>query len=832
TLLTRIYNKHFNVTKLVDIERTANRHPMLYFDNHAISGFKHKAETTHEHIAKDLQKARYDILKWKERTMPPGKYSKFAGSWNEIYGNVLPPLAMYLLIYPDDDKAFTFIQDSMDQLTKYPDWLVQAMSADEVPISHSLIGYATVFDFLYDRFDAQRQQMYLNKIINTTRDMYQKSHRRFWGKSYIQNHVASNMVGLLTGAIIASVHTQEANQWIKETLTLLEGNMYLLDLIRDGSLNEGVSYGAYTTRTLTQYLFLVKRHFDIDHSNNSWLREHFWFYFSTLLPGFKENVAIADCNINWWYGPESQLTYLDSFVLRNGWGNWLAGKIRAARKHGVSPGVNQRWTTHHTEFLWYDPSINATPPIKNDIPSLRIFPDWGVVTYGGGQDLKDGATFLSFKSSKLHGRVVSALVEKQHKGLSWANFNPGHEHPDQNSFVFAPNGKLLVTDGLYSMKWTYTNNVMMFSPSTASKCSKPWAGQIQDCAKWLEYRPVKGVTEWMDAKIVFVSQMQGMLYIVGEAAKAYPKSLKLKSVARHLLLLNSQLLLISDRVEVATDSSLTHWSTYFNNYQNKFQPFNDFSHKGAKMVIDDEEYRIIVKVADSENQPDVNITEVVTSQGVNIKRSLSNLNISSNLQGRTTDVFYILHSPSITLKDVQIMPHSDSKTEIKLKVNDDNTLISISHGTDGSNRGCVVHLHDPADKVVFTNQYDPSFDLDKILQQNTPPEHTNAANDEKLQRHIRDMLEKKTEMSSDIVTRKSEKIDPTLTENLTPYENTEWNHVYNLSRAVEDMQNLSKTTSKQTVQLFIILNGFVAAFGIYFLYKNIRLLRLKRYFIF
>ncbi|CAH1801954.1 unnamed protein product, partial [Owenia fusiformis] len=359
----------------------------------------------------------------------------------------------------------------------------------------------------------------------------------------------------------------------------------------------------------------------------------------------------------------------------------------------------------------------ATPPIKNDIPSLRIFPDWGVVTYGGGQDLKDGATFLSFKSSKLHGRVVSALVEKQHKGLSWANFNPGHEHPDQNSFVFAPNGKLLVTDGLYSMKWTYTNNVMMFSPSTASKCSKPWAGQIQDCAKWLEFRRVNGVTEWMDAKIVFVSQMQGMLYLVGEAAKAYPKSLKLKSVARHLLLLNSQLLLISDHVEVATDSPLTHWSTYFNNYENKFQVLNDFSHKGAKMVIDDEEYRIIVKVADSENQPDVNITEIVSSKDGKVW-TLSNLNISSNLQGRTTDIFYILHSPSITLKDVQITPHLNTKTEIKLKVNNENTLISIAHGNGDSNRGCVVHVQDSADKVIFTNQYDPSFDLDKVLAEN------------------------------------------------------------------------------------------------------------------
>ncbi|CAH1791366.1 unnamed protein product, partial [Owenia fusiformis] len=653
--LTQIHNAHFNITKLVDIETKATGHPMLYFTADAIAGFRHKADTTHSHLAHDLQQAKGDILKARKRTMPPEDHAKFTGFWNEIYGNNLPPLAMYLLIYPDDHEVFNFIQDAMDRLTAYPDWLVQAMPVDEVPISHTLLGYATTFDFLYTMFDEQRQRAYLEKIITTTRYMYAKSFKRFWGRSYIQNHVASNMVALLTGAIVASVHTNDAYDWIEKTLNLLEGNMYLLSLIGDGSLNEGVAYGAYTMRTLTQYLYLVQHHYHIDHSQNEWLQEHFWFYFSTLLPGFKENLAIGDSNKNWWYGPESQLTYLDSYVLRNGWGNWLASKIREARKYGLSPGVNQRWTTHHTEFLWYDPTIKPTPPPGYSNSSLHVFKDWGVVTYGGGQELLPGATFLSFKSSKLHGRVIKTLTGKHHNGLTWDEFNPGHEHPDQNSLVFAPNGKLFITEGLYSFKWSYTNNIIMFSPSTLSNCSKPLVGQIHDCNTWLEWHPKKGVTEWMDAEIVYVGETNNMVYIVGEAAKAYPAELMLKSVARHLLLLSNHLLLILDHIEINTGSSITDWSSYFNNYQNKFIPLVDTQFQGAKMITDNEEYRLIVQVPRTASQPDVMITEVQTNQGKNIKRTLSNINVSSSLQGRFTDVLYILHSPEVILQDVKFL---------------------------------------------------------------------------------------------------------------------------------------------------------------------------------
>ena len=72
----------------------------------------------------------------------------------------------------------------------------------------------------------------------------------------------------------------------------------------------------------------------------------------------------------------------------------------------------------------------------------------------------------------------------------WRNFNAGHEHPDQNSFTFAPNGVPFITEALYGPKYTFFNNVLMFSPAASKSCFSPWEGQVtEDCSsKWSKYK--------------------------------------------------------------------------------------------------------------------------------------------------------------------------------------------------------------------------------------------------------------------------------------------------------------------------------------------------------
>lgn len=90
----------------------------------------------------------------------------------------------------------------------------------------------------------------------------------------------------------------------------------------------------------------------------AWFHHHLFFLTFLLIfsQGFQRTVAIADSNYNWFYGPESQLVFLDKFVMRNGSGNWLAEQIRRNRvvEGPGTPSKGQRWCTLHTEFLWYE----------------------------------------------------------------------------------------------------------------------------------------------------------------------------------------------------------------------------------------------------------------------------------------------------------------------------------------------------------------------------------------------------------------------------------------------------------------------------------------------
>ena len=61
-------------------------------------------------------------------------------------------------------------------------------------------------------------------------------------------------------------------------------------------------------------------------------------------------------------------------------------------------------------------------------------------------------TFLSFKSGVMHGRAINNVVKFKLFRSSingWKSFNPGHEHPDQNSFTFWPAGKPFITEAYY-----------------------------------------------------------------------------------------------------------------------------------------------------------------------------------------------------------------------------------------------------------------------------------------------------------------------------------------------------------------------------------------------
>ncbi|XP_071268464.1 LOW QUALITY PROTEIN: dermatan-sulfate epimerase-like protein [Salvelinus alpinus] len=661
--------------------KSTDSHPNLYFNQVNVQVLRQRSPSTHSHIFKVIKAAVMTMLSNMPLYVPSAKHEEFTSKWNEKYGNNLPPLALYCLLCPEDSGALQFLIKFMDKMADYPSWKVISAPNDEVPMAHSLTGFATAYDFIYSFLDEHRRDVYLKRIRSETEELYETSKYRGWGKQYLQNHQTTNILAILTGAIVVSTHDDPARMvWKQVSVNYMEKTMFLLNHIVDGSLDEGVAYGSYTAKSITQYVFLAQRHFNIDNTQNNWLREHFWFYYATLLPGFQRTVGIADSNYNWFYGPESQLVFLDPFVIRNGTGNWLAQQIRKHRPKDGPMGQSsaQRWTTLHTEYIWYNAHLTPQPPHGFGKARMHIFSNWGVVTYGAGLTNGQGKTFVSFKSGKLGGRAVYDIVHaKPYSWLDgWNSFNPGHEHPDQNSFTFAPNGQVFVSEALYGPKYSYLNNVLVFGPSPSSQCNAPWEGQLGECAKWLRWTD-EGVGD-AAGELVAASSHRDTMFVSGEAVSAYSPAMRLRSVYRALVLLNSQTLLVLDNVEKWDDSPVTSQSAFFHNLDIDFKyvPYKFMDkYNGALMDVWDAHFKMFW--FDSQGlSPDTRIQEAEQAAEFK-KRWTQYLNVTFPMRGTVSRVAYVMHGPHVKVSNCRFLDNSKNGVRLSLIINNTEKIVSI-----------------------------------------------------------------------------------------------------------------------------------------------------------
>lgn len=243
----------------------------------------------------------------------------------------------------------------------------------------------------------------------------------------------------------------------------------------------------------------------------------------------------------------------------------------------------------------YDPGLFPKPPSDFGTSQLHFFEDWGVVTYGSALPADTNHTFLSFKSGKLGGRAIYDIVHRNKykewvKG--WRNFNAGHEHPDQNSFTFAPNGVPFITEALYGPKYTLLNNVVLFGSSVSDSCFKPWAGQVTETcdSKWLKYKV--GQAADTQGRVEVAMQRQGMVFIRGEGHSAYNPELKIRNFQRNLLLLHPQILLLVDHIHLQTDSPTRAMSAFFHNTDLPFQGTRVDGVHGAFVTHGEDKYKM------------------------------------------------------------------------------------------------------------------------------------------------------------------------------------------------------------------------------------------------
>lgn len=640
-----------------DLTRVRSPHPMLFFSLKDVLSLREKAATTHKAIAQQIVEAIETMKNEVSSYLPPTDQANFSSAWNEGYGNNLCALAMYCVLFPEDVSALQLAHEYMDRMAAYQSWEYRSMLNDEMPISHSLVGMATAFDFLYPTFSPRQREKYFVRIRKTTSRHFERLKRATWGTYHIQNHVLNNCVALFIGALVINVHDTRAELWAQLVMGHLNVTLGLLNLIVDGSLDEGVAYSTYTSRSLTMFLFLVQKHYGINLLGNYWLKQHFWFLYRSMLPGYQETVGIADSNTHWFYGLGSMLVFLDMYVMRDGHGNWLAAKVR----HRPNPSKSQRWSTYHTEFIWYDESLGEKAIDEGNEPHLTCFSDWGVVTYGGGAP-NASTSFLSFKAGMIHGRAINTVVKEElfpHDINGWDSFNPGHEHPDQNSFTFWPGGKPFITEAYYGPKFSFLNNVLMFGPSSTAKCFPPYEGQIGECYKWFDWQSPEAAQT--SADIVAAQKEHQFVFISGEAVGAYRPEMLLNSVYRAVLLLTSDVLLVVDHVHQDPESGLKVMNAFFNMREGALALTKNlkYSYQEALLERSNSEICHIIWSGAGNTQTGMNASLMGYEYPCEFNtRKTQVLNVSVDLTSPITRVAYVLFCGSVNVS-MPVFQHTD-----------------------------------------------------------------------------------------------------------------------------------------------------------------------------
>ncbi|XP_078011310.1 dermatan-sulfate epimerase isoform X3 [Phascolarctos cinereus] len=348
----------------------------------------------------------------------------------------------------------------------------------------------------------------------------------------------------------------------------------------------------------------------------------------------------------------------------------------------------------------YEASLGSVPPPDYGTPTLHYFEDWGVVTYGSALPAEINRPFLSFKSGKLGGRAIYDIVHRNKykewvKG--WRNFNAGHEHPDQNSFTFAPNGVPFITEALYGPKYTFFNNVLMFSPGVSKSCFSPWEGQVtEDCSsKWSKYK--HDLAAHCQGRVVAALEKEGVVFIRGEGVGAYNPQLRLKNFQRNLILLHPQLLLLVDQIHLEEDSPLEAAASFFHNVDVPFEETVVDGVHGASIKQRDGTYKMYW-MDDTGYSEKATIASVMYPRGYPYNGT-NYVNVTTHLRSPITRVAYLFIGPSVDVQSFSI--HGDAQQlDVFIATSDHAYAVYLWTG-EAAGQTPFVHVIADRQKILF-----------------------------------------------------------------------------------------------------------------------------------
>jgi hypothetical protein len=286
------------------------------------------------------------------------------------------------------------------------------------------IGY----DWLYNALtEEQRAQVHEALVRYGLEPLEQAAKAGDWWTDWYRSNWGAVIYG--NGGIAAMAllgDEPRAANWVR----LCERKLwhYTQSLGEDGGWGESVGYGSFAWYNGLAFLESLRRVVGDDLLDNPRLRRLPYWFINLLEMNRQNYIPFSNSSLGTSESPE--MLALLAREYRDGNAQFAAKEMMARRDRAAA-----------FAFLWYDPSVEATP--LSNLPLTKVWPDLGWATMRSSWDDPKGVLF-GFKGGQ----------------QDW-----DHLHHDINSFVLYAYGRPLIVDLLYPEKiWgceTEAHNTLM-----------------------------------------------------------------------------------------------------------------------------------------------------------------------------------------------------------------------------------------------------------------------------------------------------------------------------------------------------------------------------------
>ena len=499
----------------------------LFLKRHSLEEWRQFAESTH---APQYQR----LLRQADRhhgCLPPSEHPSDSITY---IGTAVLNLALAYLLSGEDryvDTARRWIATAIS----YPHWGKERMPDHDLDAAWLLFGLGLGFDWLRDVLPSDERDALREKLIVQGRKLYEfslASDGKWWSSAYWQNHNWICYGGLATAAYALCAEYSEASSWAARARdNFVQALSYMPE---DGSNYEGPVYWRYGVIWFLIYADLLQQETGENLHDSEFLRNTFYYRLYLSGPNLVDTANFGDCHDR--RSAHTAAVYARLAGLYGiGEAQWLyhyfyrTGEWEREGAEGlVKPGL---WAESGLEFLWYQPDI-AESPIE-ELPRSRVFADLGLATMRSSWDAN--ALFLAFKCGAPNGMKAWHSGQSLNHNRSWQTLSAGHDHPDANSFIII-NGDdyLAVDDGYAREKFTRHHSSLLIDGR----------GQYAEGTK----NAFRDLDETWSARLEASLEFDDVVYVRGEAARAYGQDLALKQFSREALFLEGKAVVLRDVV--------------------------------------------------------------------------------------------------------------------------------------------------------------------------------------------------------------------------------------------------------------------------------------------